>query len=306
MNLINKISKFLQRINYILSRLRQDIDDLKLLNGKLLSRVNSNDFSEIIKNIHLAEFRVFSQWGDDGIIQFLVSYLDIPVKSFIEFGVEDYNESNTRFLLINNNWKGLVFDGDESNIKSIQGSSLYWQYDLTAKHIFITKENINKQIIENGFSGELGILHIDIDGNDYWIWKEISSVDPIIVIVEYNSVFGVDRAISVPYDPAFIRSDKHFSDLYFGASLKALVLLSESKGYGFIGCNSNGNNAYFVRKDKMKNLISLKTEEGFVESRFREGKDEFRKLTYISGSKRIEFLRGLSVINVETEEFEVL
>lgn len=306
MNLIKKIIKFFQRWNYITSRLRQDIDDLKLLNGKLLSRFNSSDFIGIIENIHLAEFKVFSQWGDDGIIQFLVSYLDTPVTSFIEFGVEDYTESNTRFLLINNNWKGLIFDGDASNIKSIEGSSIYWQYELIAKHVFITKENINNQIINNGFSGELGILHIDIDGNDYWIWKEISCVKPIIVIVEYNSVFGFDRAISVPYDQAFVRSDKHFSDLYFGASLKALVLLGESKGYSFIGCNNNGNNAYFVRKDKMKNLLSLKTEEGFVESRFREGKDENKNLTYLSGSKRIELLRGLPVINVETEEFEIL
>jgi hypothetical protein len=271
-----------------------------------MSRFNQNDFSSIIQNIQHAEFRVFSQWGDDGIIQFLVSYLDIPVKSFIEFGVEDYIESNTRFLLINNNWKGLVFDGSESNIKSIQDSSIYWQYELTAKHVFITKENINKQIIDNGFSGDLGVLHIDIDGNDYWIWKEINSIDPIIVIVEFNSVFGVDRAISVPYDPGFVRSEAHYSDLYFGASLKAFVLLGESKGYSFIGCNSNGNNAYFVRKDKMKNLKSLKTEVGYVESRFREGKDVLRKLTYISGSKRIELLRGLSVINVETEKIELL
>lgn len=306
MSFIQIFKKFIIRTAYTFFRLQQNVDDLKVLQGKLLALSNQKDINSIINDIQKSEFKVFSQWGDDGIIQFLVSYLDITVKNFIEFGVEDYTESNTRFLLINNNWKGLIMDGGRKNINYIKNDNIYWKYELTAKQIFITKDNINKEIIENGFQGELGILHIDIDGNDYWIWKEIDSVNPVIIIVEYNSVFGKDRAISVPYDASFVRTKKHYSDLYFGASLKAFVLLGQSRGYSFIGCNSSGNNAYFVRNDKMKNLKALNTEEGYVESRFRECRDVAGNLTYTSGTKRIEILRGISVVNVETGELETL
>jgi hypothetical protein len=306
MSLIQNFKKFFNRVLYASYRLQQNLDDLKVLHGKMLSQQNKNNFEACINDIRKAEFKVFSQWGDDGIIEFLVSYLDIPSKTFIEFGVEDYTESNTRFLLINRNWSGLVMDGSKKNIDFIQKDNIYWQHELTAKQVFVTKENINKEIVDSGFSGELGILHVDIDGNDYWIWKEIDSVNPVIIIVEYNSVFGKDRAITVPYDPSFVRNEKHYSDLFFGASIKAFVTLGQSKGYSFIGCNTAGNNAYFVRNDKMKELKSLTVEEGYVVSKFRECRDQQRNLAYVSGSKRIEVLKGLQVVNVETGATEFL
>jgi hypothetical protein len=306
MSLFLKFKKFFKRLLYTTYRLQQNIDDLKVLNGKILAYQNEVNLPACIINIQKSEFKVFSQWGDDGIIEFLVSYLDIPSKTFIEFGVEDYTESNTRFLLINRNWSGLIMDGSKKNIDYIHKENIYWQHNLTAKQVFITKENINKEIVDSGFSGELGILHVDIDGNDYWIWKEIDSVNPVIIIVEYNSVFGKDRAITVPYDPSFVRTEKHYSDLYFGASIKAFVTLGQSRGYSFIGCNTAGNNAYFVRNDKMKELKSLKAEEGYVESKFRECRDQQRNLTYVSGSNRIEVLNGLQVVNVETGATELL
>ncbi|NQU33280.1 MAG: hypothetical protein HQ521_08605, partial [Bacteroidetes bacterium] len=199
---------------------------------------------------------------------------------------------------------GMVMDGSKKNIKYIQKDNIYWQHNLLAIPDFITKENINQIISENGFNGNIGLLHIDIDGNDYWIWKEITVINPVIVIVEYNSVFGADKAWTVPYDPEFVRSRKHYSDLFFGASLKAIVQLAAAKGYGFIGSNSNGNNAYFVRNDKMKNLKTLTVAEGYVESKFRECRNTQRKLTYISGEKRLEVLRELEIYNVETGSLE--
>ncbi len=306
MSFFKNLNKFLTRNVYTFYRLQQNIDDVKVLHGKLLARQNEADARSSVRDIQKFEFKVFSQWGDDGIIQFLVSYLDIPNKIFIEFGVEDYTESNTRFLLINNNWKGLVMDGSKKNIDYIKKDNIYWRYELTAKQVFITKENINQEIIENGFQGELGILHIDIDGNDYWIWNEINTVNPVIIIVEYNSVFGKERAISVPYDPAFVRTQANYTDLYFGASLKAYVVLGQSRGYSFIGCNTSGNNAYFVRNDKMKDLQSLTTEQGYIQSRFRESRDQNGDLTFTSAEKRIELLRGIKVINVETGVPETL
>jgi len=306
MSIFFRISIFISRCIYTFFRLQQNIDDLKILNGKSLAAVNLNNVDSIINNIQNAEFKVFSQWGDDGIIQFLVSYLDIPKKEFVEFGVEDYTESNTRFLLINNNWRGMIMDGSIKNIKSIKKDNIYWRHDLLAISVFITKENINQLIIESGFKGDIGLLNIDIDGNDYWVWKEINIVNPIIVIVEYNSVYGQEKAWTVPYDASFVRSKAHYSDLYFGSSLKALVQLGKAKGYSFIGCNSNGNNAFFVRTDKMKDLKPITMAEGYVVSKFRESRNRNRNLTFVAGVKRLDILKGLAVYNVETDIIEII
>jgi hypothetical protein len=304
MGFFQYLRKFIKRFIYTTYRLQENVDDVKVLHGKLLAQAHLQNLLALKKDIQQAEFKVFSQWGDDGIIQFLVSYLDIPTKTFIEFGVEDYSESNTRFLLINNNWKGLVLDGNPKDIQYIQEDEIYWRHDLTAKQVFVTAENINQVIKESGFTGEIGLLHIDIDGNDYWVWKSIEVVNPIIVIVEYNSVFGMDRAITVPYNPSFDRTEAHYTNLYFGASLKALVQLGEMKEYYFIGCNSNGNNAYFVRRDKIKDLEIKSIQEGYVASRFRESVDKKGNRTFITGENRIELLRGLTVVNTETGAIE--
>ena len=300
------IKKFIKRVVYTLYRLQENVDDSKVLQGKILAELNKSRFHLFKENIQQAEFKVFSQWGDDGIIEFLVSYLDIPEKSFIEFGVEDYTESITRFLLVNHNWRGLVLDGNKRDIDYILDDEICWRHDLTAKHAFITKENINQLIQENRFSGELGLLHIDIDGNDYWVWDAIDSVSPVIVIVEYNSVFGKNQAITVPYNPTFNRTKAHYSNLYFGASLKALVTLGAKKGYSFIGSNSHGNNAYFVRNDKVKDLKVRNVEEGYVESKFREGRLQNGQHSYLAGKDRLKALRGLPVVNVETGATETL
>jgi len=117
-------------------------------------------------------------------------------------------------------------------------------------------------------------------------------------------VFGMDRAITVPYNPSFDRTEAHYTNLYFGASLKALVQLGEMKEYYFIGCNSNGNNAYFVRRDKIKDLEIKSIQEGYVASRFRESVDKKGNRTFITGENRIELLRGLTVVNTETGAIE--
>ena len=113
----------------------------------------------------------------------------------------------------------------------------------------IDRDNINDLISTSGFGSEIGILSIDIDGNDYWVWQAIDCVQPRILILEYNALFGPDAAISVPYDASFVRSRAHYSNLFWGASLEALTRLSKQKGYALVGCNSAGNNAFYIRHD---------------------------------------------------------
>ena len=125
--------------------------------------------------------KVFSQFGDDGIIQYLIQHLQVQPQSFVEFGVENYSEANTRFLLLNDNWRGLVLDGSEDSLEALRSEDIYWRHDLTAVAAFIDRDNINGLLARNGFSGRLGLLSIDIDGNDYWVWERIDCVTPSLV-----------------------------------------------------------------------------------------------------------------------------
>lgn len=287
-----------------LNSIKEESNTQNFLQAGILSQLNNAHTDQILKNLQLAEFKVFSQWKDDGIIQFLVNYLDIDSKTFIEFGVQNYTEANTRFLLMNNNWTGLIMDGTESNMQYVRQQEIYWKYNLTALTAFITTENINELIQQHGFGKEPGLLHIDIDGNDYWVWKAITVINPVIVIVEYNSVFGKDNAWTIPYKADFYRTDAHHSNLYFGSSLLSLCDLATEKGYTFVGSNSNGNNAYFIRNDKVKGLKPLDINEGYVLSQFRESRDKNGDLNYISGDHRLKEISGMEVFNTRTKEIE--
>lgn len=277
-------------------------------NSILLAKtlIEQNKQKGIVDRLEEVEFKVFSQWGDDGIIQYLIHHIDIPHKTFVEFGVENYTEANTRFLLINDNWSGLIMDGSEVNMQYTRSDEIYWKYDLQCKAAFITAENVNELIASASFEKEVGILHIDIDGNDYWVWKAINVINPIIVIIEYNSLFGHEHPWTTPYNPAFYRTEYHFSNLLYGTSLCSACDLADEKGYVFVGCNSAGNNAYFVRKDKVNNIKTQKPEEGYRMSKFKESRNKEGKLTYLRGNERIESIKGEKIFNTRTQQIEII
>jgi len=259
-------------------------------------------------NINDYEFKIFSEWGDDGIIQYLIKHISIKNKIFIEFGVENYLESNTRFLMMNNNWSGFVMDGSDHNMKSLQKRSWFYRYDLRCKTAWIDRDSINDLLTDTGF-GEIGLLHIDLDGNDYYILMEtdLTILRPAILIMEYNSVFGSERAITVPYRKDFIRTKAHYSNLYFGASLPALNYAAEKKGYSLIGCNQAGNNAYFVRNDLLNDKVCKQhINSAYKKSKFREGRNKRYEFSFLAGKDRLNELRGLEVINVMTDQIEKL
>jgi hypothetical protein len=264
--------------------------------GQIQSKLNSINK---IKKISDSEFKVFSQWGEDGIIDYLVENLNIENTTFIEFGVEDYEESNTKFLLLNRNWKGFVIDSSLDYINKIKNSQLYWKYSITAFQAFITKENINQLMQLSGFKKQVGILSIDIDGNDYWIWNEINVIEPSIVIVEYNSRLGNEKSYVVPYDSNFERKAAHYSMIYYGASLKALIKLATQKGYAFVCCNKAGNNAFFVKKELLNDKVrEADINDGYVENNFRESRDNSGNLIYLKKKEEIEIIFKLPLIEV--------
>ena len=295
--MINKI-KFIYKKIY--QKLNYDVNKSLVLNAKILADINNK--KQTIKKLDEVEFQVFSQRGEDGIIQYLINKIDIPNKIFIEFGVETYTESNTRFLLINNNWSGLVIDGNKENINFIKKDFIYWKYDITAIESFITRDNINELISEYTKVQDIGVLSVDIDGNDYWVWKEIECIKPRIVICEYNSAFGSQKKVTIPYKENFVRSKEHFSELYFGASLAAFCELAELKGYDFIGTTEAGVNAYFVRKDLSSNFQNFSNHEGFNESDNRDSRDEKGNLTFLRHHKRLGIIKNKLVFDLDTKE----
>lgn len=279
-------------------------NDEKVLFGKILVNQILNKEVTSLKDV---EFKIFSQFGDDGIIQWLINNIDIDNEFFVEFGVENYKEANTKFLMFNNNWSGFVMDGSTENIENLKKQDYFWKYDLKAKDVFITKENINDLLLEQNINPNVGLLHIDLDGNDYYIFNEINCLNPNILILEYNSLFGIEREISVPYREDFYRTKAHYSNLYFGASLKALHSLAYKKGFVFIGCNQAGNNAYFVRKDKINSKIKeVSLEEGYVKSKFRESRNRNGELNFLDKIEAYNEIKGLPIYNTHTKKEELL
>ena len=245
-----------------------------------------------------AEFKIYSQFGQDGILQYLFSRIPSVNPTFIEFGVEDYSEASTRFLLLHDHFSGLVMDGRPDLAKLVADQGLPMMYPLEVVSAFISAENINGLITTAGFSGEVGVLAVDIDGNDYWVWKAITCIRPQIVVAEYNAIFGPHAAITVPYVPDFTRQGAHESWLYFGASLRALCLLAEEKGYVFAGCNAAGNDAFFVRKDLADPCPNPSPEAGFRDSQFRESRDRRGRMNLLAGPARLEAIGHLPVLDL--------
>ncbi|WP_231037737.1 hypothetical protein [Pectinatus frisingensis] len=288
--IMEKIIKKVNKIDIVL----QDIEYIKMALGRIENRQINNS------EMYNYEYKVFSQWEEDGIIQWIVNNVNIGKKTFIEFGVQNYTESNTRFLLMNNNWSGLVIDGSEKNVNYIKNDDIYWRYNLKAECNFITAENINNIFIKNGIKGNIGLLSIDIDGNDYWVWNAINVITPDIVICEYNHRFGKNKAITIPYDAKFVREKAHYSNIYYGASIKALVLLANKKGYSLVEGSKNGNNVFFVKNNLLNENVKEKSiDDVFINAQFRESRMADGNLAFFTLEQEQELLKNLKVVNIE-------
>ena len=199
-------------------------------------------------------FKVFSQTDEDGILLYVFSVIGTVNKQSVEVCAGNGIECNTANLLINHGWYGLLIDGNEALVK--QGLEFYkrnphtYVYPPAFVHSWITRDNINEVVKENGFSGQIDLLSIDMDGVDYWIFEAIQVIEPRVVVIEYQDILGPDRALTVPYKDDF-DAYKHPTTLgmpnFCGASLAALVKLARRKGYRLVGCNCYGFNAFFIR-----------------------------------------------------------
>ena len=191
-------------------------------------------------------FKVYSQADEDGIIQEIFKRIGAANRSFIEFGVETGIECNSVKLLVEG-WSGLwieAFAPSAAEIRNRFGTFLA-DGKLRLSQNLITAENINAVFESCGMTGEVDLLSIDIDGNDYWVWKAIEVINPRLVVIEYNATLRPPMALVVPY-----RAEARWDGSnHYGASLEALVRLAAAKNYRLVGCSIAGVNAFFVRAD---------------------------------------------------------
>lgn len=187
-------------------------------------------------------FRISSQNQEDGITLALLNETGVRYRTFVEIG-SGLSGGNSGFLARECGWSGLMVDGHEGHMVQV-GRRFP---SVTAVAAWVTRENINEVIAANGFGGDVDLFSLDLDGNDYWIWEAMTACAPRVAILEYNSMFGPERAVTVPYDPAFDRHRHH--TMYYGASLAACTRLSAKKGYRLVAVEPTGVNAFFVRDD---------------------------------------------------------
>ena len=231
-------------------------NDLGDLFKTYYNNIAASDLSQKIA-IRNAEFKVFSKHGLDGILLYIFSKVGVTNRTFAEMGVEAGRECNTANLSINFGWQGMIIDGNKELIES---AKIYYQgKKVKPVYCFVTAENINQLLIDNDIHGEIDLFSMDVDGNDYWIWKAINVIRPRVVVAEYNAAFGL-KPITIKYNPDF-----HYQrDSYFGASLAALAKLAKEKGYILVGCDRHGHDAFFARKDVAEGkFIELSAQEAF-------------------------------------------
>ncbi len=263
-----------------------------------------------IKDLDELDYKIFSQGGEDGIIDYLLHSLKIKKPKFVEIGIGDYWESNTRFLFERTSCKGLVIDIIDNLEKKVMKNIRYWKGDLTVLNKEITPDNILDTLKKKNFNIGLDLFSIDIDGVDYWVLEKLENEFSKIVVVEYNPIFGDSSEISVPDIKGFKREKYHFSHLCFGASLKALINLLDKKGFIFLGTNLLRSNAFFVLK-KFQNQFKLDLPEinnlnKHVDSNIRESRNKEGVLSYISGQNKFKQIENCEVVDLSTDSKKLL
>ncbi|MGL2967015.1 hypothetical protein [Flavobacterium sp. XGLA_31] len=204
--------------------------------------------NSVLPQFNETGFKVFSQFEEDGKLLYIFSLIGMGTKTFVDLGSNDCVNSNCANLAVHFNWKGLFVDGDKKLLEI--GQRFYkktpdtWSYKPQFAACFLTKDNVNQLLKSHGFEGEIDFLSIDIDGNDYWIWEALDVIQPRVVMIESQVVFGVQNLV-VPYQADF-KGDVT-NNYYYGASGLALQKLGKKKGYRLIGANEYGNNLFFIK-----------------------------------------------------------
>jgi hypothetical protein len=301
MNFLKKIYKnYLYKYNF----LNYYFDELKIqLSKNFLLDLDLN--LDKIKRLDQVDYKVFSQNGEDGIIQYLIKSLKLKNIKFVEIGTEDYIESNTRYIFETMRCDGLIIDPLSNLEKKIKANlKNFWKNNLKIHNNFVNSQNIIKILKRNEFQNDIDLFSIDIDGIDYWIIKKLRPEISKIFVAEYNAYFGPELEITVPNIKNFNRNSYHYSNLCWGVSLKSLIKIMVEKNYTFVGTNNFRNNAFFIsnqyinqikiRKPNIKNLSE------FTDAKYNENRNKFGNLTY--HHEKLSIIKDCEVINLKNNK----
>ena len=288
-NILNFKKKLITNINYNLG-----------LNNLL---VISKKYKDITK-LEQSECKIFSQNGEDGILDYITSMLKIERPNFIEIGVGTYVEANTRFIYDRFSPKGIIIDAEKDLKNKVFSNINPWKGDLRVIEEKISTENINDIISKNCNFG-IDIFSLDIDSIDYWIIDKLKPNISKIFVAEYNAVFGDTLEVTTPNLENFDRKEYHYSHLCFGMSLRALINIMVKKNYYFIGTNSARNNAFFISNDypidKYFKNLKIKDINYYVDSNIRESRDIKGHLNHLSKEKKIKEIYDCEVVDLSSD-----
>lgn len=215
------------------------------------------------------EYKVFSQFGEDGIIAEIMSRIGVASHRIVEIGIGNGTECNSLNLLINFGWTGLLIEGNPS-FADKANEMFAERRGISSDRLVLVSEFVDAEYIDSvisgaGFDGEVDVLSIDVDGNDIWLLKAITAINPRLIIVEYNASFGPDLSISIPYERDFVWARRDLEkQYYYGASVTALAKVARQKGYNLVYGTQAGVNLFFVRSDLMvANLTEITPQQAY-------------------------------------------
>lgn len=280
--------KVTSKFRSLLKRLLSDFPDREQI-AQLNQEISNTQVSQRILFLHYQQlrnlkcplpkledtgFRVYSQNDEDGLLLYIFSLIGAVNKACVEIGFGSPYGANTTNLICNWGWTGLLVEGNERIVEQsrrfFESHKDTWVYPPKLVHAWVTAENVNGLIQENDITGEIDLFSLDIDGMDYWVWKSLGVIQPRVVVVEYQDIWGPEKSVTVPYKPDFVHPEGSFD--YCGASLPAFVKLGREKGYRLVGCNRYGFNAFFVRNGIGEDALpEIKPDHCFKHPKAKEG-----------------------------------
>ena len=294
--------------NFIRNALQLSNTQTKLMLGNIyLNQIRKK--YDFIKNLQEAEYKIFSQTGEDGIIDFLLKKLDILNCKFVEIGVGDYSEANTRYIYEKSFSEGLIIDIENNLRDKVSKNINLWKGLLHVENIEINSENINEILDKYNLNANLDLFSIDIDGIDYWVIDNLKPQISKLFVLEYNPTFGHNLEITIPNIKNFNRFKSHYSGCYYGCSLKAMIKLMDRKGYDFLGTNKLNFNAFFASKNishKFENLKqNLDSLENYSLIKIRDSKNKEGELDFLDKKQRLIQIKNLEIIDVSEKNNKI-
>ncbi|MBC7554631.1 MAG: hypothetical protein H7257_11700 [Taibaiella sp.] len=285
---MKKLKEFFKN-NFLILKIRNRFGpDVQIKQRQLFHYYQERARNGTLPPLRETGFKVFSQFEEDGKLLYIFSVIGMDNKTFVEIGSDDGLNSNCANLVFNFGWRGLFIDGNPAGVQ--RGERFYAKYPTPFHYppkftcAKVNAENINQLLQAKGMTGEISLLSIDIDGNDYWVWNALTVADPKVVIIETHNEFGLENIV-VPYDPNYFYPGKH--PLYHGASPIAMVNLGRKKGYRLVGANELGFNFIFVKNGIADEFIPEVSVESVLQHpsvwEGQKGFEEIRNWEYVRG-----------------------